>query len=46
MVFSKSYCPYCNASKKTLKDLGAKFYALELDEIGLFLPSIFLLKWK
>lgn len=46
MVFSKSYCPYCNASKKTLKDLGAKFYALELDEIGLFPPSIFLLKWK
>jgi glutaredoxin 3 len=33
VVFSKSYCPYCNSSKKTLKDLGAKFYALELDEI-------------
>ncbi|EAW23162.1 glutaredoxin [Aspergillus fischeri NRRL 181] len=33
VVFSKSYCPYCNASKRTLKNLGAKFYALELDEI-------------
>jgi glutaredoxin 3 len=37
VVFSKSYCPYCNASKRTLRDLGAKFYALELDEIGSFL---------
>ncbi|OQD75261.1 hypothetical protein PENDEC_c008G05917 [Penicillium decumbens] len=33
VVFSKSYCPYCNASKKLLNELGANFTALELDEI-------------
>ncbi|KAH0607057.1 uncharacterized protein H6S33_003045 [Morchella sextelata] len=32
-VFSKSYCPYCKASKETLSGLGAKFYVLELDQI-------------
>jgi len=31
-VFSKSYCPYCNATKKLLTDLGANFYAIELDQ--------------
>ncbi|KAB8078541.1 glutaredoxin [Aspergillus leporis] len=31
VVFSKSYCPYCNASKSLLKEQGAKFVALELD---------------
>jgi hypothetical protein len=47
VVFSKSYCPYCTASKKTLRDLGAKFEAVELDEIGEFPPpSLFLLNWK
>lgn len=25
VVFSKSYCPYCRASKKTLESAGAKF---------------------
>lgn len=25
MVFSKSYCPYCRASKKTLDSAGAKY---------------------
>lgn len=46
VVFSKSYCPYCAASKKTLRDLGAKFYALELDEIGSFpSPSPFRPEW-
>lgn len=34
VVFSKSYCPYCNASKQLLKQLGANFTALELDQIG------------
>lgn len=34
VVFSKSYCPYCTASKKLLNELGAKFTALELDTIG------------
>ncbi|EAW08125.1 glutaredoxin [Aspergillus clavatus NRRL 1] len=33
VVFSKSWCPYCKASKQTLNELGAKFYALELDQI-------------
>ncbi|KAI5919040.1 putative glutaredoxin [Camillea tinctor] len=31
-VFSKSYCPYCSASKKLLDSLGAKYYLLELDQ--------------
>ncbi|CAL5867374.1 uncharacterized protein PFLUO_LOCUS1592 [Penicillium psychrofluorescens] len=33
MVFSKSYCPYCNASKKLLTELGAKYETMELDLI-------------
>ncbi|KAL4814342.1 thioredoxin-like protein [Aspergillus spinulosporus] len=33
VVFSKSYCPYCKASKSLLSELGAKYYALELDTI-------------
>ncbi|KAK8221353.1 thioredoxin-like protein, partial [Phyllosticta capitalensis] len=32
-VFSKSYCPYCRATKSTLSELGAKFYAIELDQV-------------
>merc|ERR1711915_161144 len=32
-VFSKSYCPYCKASKSLLSELGAKPYILELDQI-------------
>jgi len=32
-VFSKSYCPYCRATKQTLSESGAKFYVLELDQI-------------
>ncbi|KAK8054711.1 hypothetical protein PG994_009778 [Apiospora phragmitis] len=31
-VFSKSYCPYCNQTKKLLRDNNADFYALELDQ--------------
>jgi thiol-disulfide isomerase/thioredoxin len=34
VVFSKSYCPYCTATKKLLNELGANFTALELDQIG------------
>lgn len=34
VVFSKSYCPYCKATKALLSEKGAKFYALELDQIG------------
>ncbi|KAL1846935.1 Glutaredoxin [Paecilomyces lecythidis] len=33
VVFSKSYCPYCKATKSTLSELGAKYTALELDQI-------------
>ena len=33
-VFSKSWCPYCKASKQLLSELGAKAYILELDEVG------------
>lgn len=31
-VFSKSYCPYCKATKSLLSSLDAKFYAIELDQ--------------
>jgi len=31
-VFSKSYCPYCRATKATLSELGAKYYSIELDQ--------------
>ncbi|EXJ73061.1 glutaredoxin 3 [Cladophialophora psammophila CBS 110553] len=33
VVFSKSYCPYCHASKTLLNELKAKYYLLELDEV-------------
>ena len=33
-VFSKSYCPYCKATKSLLSEMGAKPYILELDQIG------------
>ena len=33
LVYSKSYCPYCKQTKKTLSELGASFLAVELDEI-------------
>ncbi|KAI1407377.1 putative glutaredoxin [Hypoxylon sp. FL1857] len=31
-VFSKTYCPYCSASKRLLDSLGAKYKLVELDE--------------
>ncbi|EEB06249.1 glutaredoxin Grx1 [Schizosaccharomyces japonicus yFS275] len=31
LVFSKTYCPYCSATKKTLKDEGANAKVYELD---------------
>ncbi|KAJ5500356.1 hypothetical protein LT330_002181 [Penicillium expansum] len=31
VVFSKSYCPYCDSSKKLLDSLDTKYTALELD---------------
>ena len=35
-VFSKSYCPYCRQAKQLLSDKGAKFYAIELDQVGTY----------
>ncbi|KAJ5208328.1 hypothetical protein N7449_002707 [Penicillium cf. viridicatum] len=32
VVFSKSYCPYCDSSKKLLDGLNTKYTALELDQ--------------
>ncbi|KAF1816685.1 glutaredoxin domain-containing protein [Eremomyces bilateralis CBS 781.70] len=32
-VFSKSYCPFCKATKALLSELGAKYYAIELDQV-------------
>lgn len=40
-VFSKSYCPYCRQAKQLLSDSGAKFYAIELDQVGLYTLSPF-----
>ena len=34
VVFSKSYCPYCRSTKSTLDSLGAKYFAIELDQEG------------
>ncbi|RMZ84410.1 hypothetical protein DV738_g656, partial [Chaetothyriales sp. CBS 135597] len=33
VVFSKSWCPYCRATKTLLNEKKAKFYLLELDEV-------------
>jgi len=33
VVFSKSYCPYCRASKALLNEKHAKYFLLELDEV-------------
>lgn len=32
VVFSKSYCPYCKATKKKLDGLGVKYKAYEMNE--------------
>ncbi|KAH7360317.1 putative glutaredoxin [Rhexocercosporidium sp. MPI-PUGE-AT-0058] len=32
-VFSKSYCPYCKATKSLLTELGANYYTIELDQV-------------
>ncbi|KAK0510182.1 hypothetical protein JMJ35_007576 [Cladonia borealis] len=32
-VFSKSYCPYCKATKALLSEMGAKPYVIELDQV-------------
>ncbi|SPN98712.1 probable glutaredoxin [Cephalotrichum gorgonifer] len=33
VVFSKSYCPYCKATKSTLSSLDAEFTVYELDQL-------------
>ena len=33
VVFSKSYCPYCNNSKRVLDELNAKYTAVELNQV-------------
>jgi glutaredoxin 3 len=34
VVFSKSYCPYCKATKTLLAENKAKFFLMELDQVG------------
>ena len=34
-VFSKSWCPYCKASKQLLTEMGARPYIIELDQVGM-----------
>ena len=34
VVFSKSYCPYCKATKTLLNEKGAKYFLMELDQVG------------
>ncbi|EEP82695.1 glutaredoxin [Uncinocarpus reesii 1704] len=33
VVFSKSYCPYCRATKSLLTEQGADFFTMELDQV-------------
>ncbi|KAK4337189.1 hypothetical protein RND71_043288 [Anisodus tanguticus] len=33
LIFSKTYCPYCDKVKKLFKDLGVAFKVIELDKI-------------
>ncbi|GAA5967680.1 hypothetical protein JCM11641_005733 [Rhodosporidiobolus odoratus] len=33
VVFSKSYCPYCNKTKQLLQSLGEDFDSYELDQL-------------
>lgn len=46
VVFSKSYCPYCKASKDLLTKLGAKYEVLELDLIGTWNACVVLFCWR
>lgn len=34
MIFSKSYCPFCNKVKQMFTDKGLTFKSVELDEMG------------
>ena len=33
MIFSKSYCPFCNEAKSVFKELNAEYKSIELDNI-------------
>ncbi|KAH6626700.1 thioredoxin-like protein [Chaetomium sp. MPI-SDFR-AT-0129] len=33
MVFSKSYCPYCNKAKSLFSSLDVEYKAIELDQV-------------
>ncbi|KAH0548266.1 hypothetical protein GP486_008031 [Trichoglossum hirsutum] len=33
-VFSKSTCPYCRAAKSLLREKGASFHVVELDQVA------------
>lgn len=33
IVYSKTHCPYCKATKDTLRKLGAPFEVVELDRV-------------
>jgi glutaredoxin 3 len=35
VVFSKSYCPYCRATKSLLNEKHADFFLMELDQVGM-----------
>jgi glutaredoxin 3 len=39
-VFSKSYCPFCKATKALLTELGAKYYTIELDQVGMLCQDL------
>merc|ERR1712117_862199 len=32
VLFSKTYCPYCQMTKKILKNTGYKYHTVELDK--------------
>ncbi|KAF2834689.1 glutaredoxin domain-containing protein [Patellaria atrata CBS 101060] len=32
-IFSKSFCPYCRATKALLTEMGAKYYTIEMDQV-------------
>lgn len=34
MIFSKSYCPFCNKVKQMFKDKNLAYVAIELDQMG------------
>ena len=33
MMFSKSYCPFCDQAKQLLKSKGIEFFAIEMDQM-------------